>query len=157
MVLRWTKSVPICTVPDIIRLFFTEPLARCVTDHPSFCFLLKFDFLELTSNWFVVVALQYIAVRVTLRPCTSSWAFCGYILILAAKCTVFCSEVLHIDWRVSEGTQVCCSFYCIYLHSVCCIVCEYSTVSEQWIGRCVEWAQYVRGGAEENQETLQPW
>jgi hypothetical protein len=77
--------------------------------------------------WFPGIDVQLIcggrnsvhSVPVTLRSCTSSCAVCGYMLIRTAKCTVFCSEVLHIDWRVTEGTQVCCSLYCIYLHSVC--------------------------------------
>lgn len=121
-----------------------KPLARCVTDHPNFCFLLKFDFLELTSNWFVVVALQYIAVPGTLRPCMSSCAVCGYTLVQQnALSSVRKSYILIEEWL--KGPK--CVVLCIVFIYVLCAALRVNTarlVSSELDVVCVEGLRKIK-------------
>lgn len=75
------------------------------------------------------------SVPVTLRPCMSSGVVCGYILVLH-----YTLSSVRKSYILIERTKMCGSLHCIYLHCVC----EYGTVSEQWIGRCVEGLRKIK-------------
>jgi len=136
--------VLICTVPHITGLWFMEPLARCVADHPSFCFLFKSDFLELTSIWFVVVALQYIAVQGTLRPSMSWCPVCGYTLVQQnALSSVRKSYILIEEWL--KGPK--CVVLCIVFMYVLCAALRVNTarlVSSELDVVCVEGPRKIK-------------
>jgi hypothetical protein len=85
-----------------------EPVARCVADRPGFCFLLKFDFRELTSNWIVVAALQFrwpsVPVCLQVLFVATYWYCTIHCLLFGSltywlkgpKCVVLCIAFIYI-------------------------------------------------------------